>query len=118
MSEDRDGRGGAVQVREHLWIPMPDGVRLAARLWLPAAAQHAPVPALFEYIPYRKGDMVRARDERNHPFLAGHGYACLRVDMRGSGDSEGHMPDMYSEAELADARHVIAWIAAQLWCDG
>jgi len=118
MSEDRDGRGGAVQVREHLWIPMPDGVRLAARLWLPAAAPHAPVPALFEYIPYRKADMVRARDERNHPFLAGHGYACLRVDMRGSGDSEGHMPDMYSEAELADARHVIAWIAAQPWCDG
>lgn len=103
---------------EHLWIPMPDGVRLAARLWLPHGAAARPVPAIVEYIPYRKRDMVRARDERNHPYLAGHGYACLRVDMRGSGDSDGTMPDMYSEHELADARHMIEWIAAQPWCTG
>ena len=109
---------GAVEVTEHLWIPMPDGIRLAARLWLPRSARQAPVPALLEYIPYRKTDMVRARDERNHPFFAEHGYACLRVDMRGSGDSEGQMDDMYSDHELADARHVIAWIAAQPWCVG
>ena len=62
--------------------------------------------------------MVRARDERNHPYFAAHGYACLRVDMRGSGDSEGHMPDMYTPSELADARQVIDWIANQPWCDG
>ena len=97
---------------------MPDGVRLAARLWIPRGAQDAPVPAIFEYIPYRKSDMVRARDERNHPFFAAHGYACMRVDMRGSGDSEGYMPDMYAENELSDARAVIDWLAAQPWCDG
>lgn len=101
---------------EHQWIPMLDGVRLAARIWLPRGS--GPVPALLEYIPYRKRDMVRARDERNHPYFASCGYACLRVDMRGSGDSEGHMPDMYSDDELADARHVIDWIAAQPWCNG
>lgn len=95
---------------------MPDGVRLAARLWRPVS--EAPVPAILEYIPYRKTDMVRARDERNHPFFAAHGYACIRVDMRGSGDSEGHMPDMYDPAELDDARRVIDWLAAQAWCDG
>ena len=106
-----------VEVIEHLWIPMPDGVRLAARLWLPGSAREKPAPALFEYIPYRKTDMVRARDERNHPFFAEHGYACLRVDMRGSGDSEGRMEDMYSDLELADAQDVIAWIAAQPWCN-
>ncbi|MFC3616587.1 CocE/NonD family hydrolase [Lutimaribacter marinistellae] len=103
---------------EHLWIEMPDGTRLAARLWMPEGAETAAVPAIFEYIPYRKADMVRARDERNHPYFAAHGYACLRVDMRGSGDSEGQMPDMYSEHELSDARHLIDWIAAQPWCDG
>ena len=108
----------AVEVIEHLWIPMPDGVRLAARLWLPRSADKTPVPALLEYIPYRKADMVRARDERNHPYFAAHGYACLRVDMRGSGDSEGRMDDMYSDLELSDARDVIAWIAAQPWCSG
>ena len=80
---------------EHLWIEMPDGVRLAARMWLPRGAETEPVPAICEIIPYRKGDMVRARDERNHPFFASNGYACLRVDMRGSGDSEGLMGDMY-----------------------
>ena len=95
---------------------MPDGIRLAARLWQPEGAGE--VPAIFEYVPYRKADMVRARDERNHPYFAAHGFACLRVDMRGSGDSEGHMPDMYDDNELADARHVIEWIAAQPWCDG
>ena len=103
---------------EHLWIGMPDGVRLAARLWLPREAARRPVPALLEYIPYRKGDMVRARDERYHPYFAAHGYACLRVDMRGSGDSEGRMTDMYTPEELSDARHVIDWIASRPWCSG
>lgn len=107
-----------VEDTEHLWIPMPDGTRLAARLWCPVSASERPVPAILEYIPYRKHDMVRARDERNHPYFAAHGYACLRVDMRGSGDSEGAMPDMYAPAELEDARHVIGWIAAQPWCNG
>ncbi|MEM7509140.1 MAG: CocE/NonD family hydrolase [Pseudomonadota bacterium] len=107
-----------VHVIEHVWIPMPDGVRLSARLWLPCDAHKAPVAAVFEYIPYRKSDLTRARDERNHPYFARHGYASLRIDMRGSGDSEGHMPDMYSEAELSDAHEVIAWIAAQSWCNG
>ena len=101
---------------EHRWIEMPDGVRLSARIWLPKGA--GAVPAILEYIPYRKRDLVRARDARNHPFFAAHGYACLRVDMRGSGDSEGHLSDMYTPDELSDARHVIAWIAAQDWCNG
>ncbi|WP_306116916.1 CocE/NonD family hydrolase [Roseovarius sp. MMSF_3305] len=103
---------------EHIWIPMPDGVRLAARIWMPAQIAPEGVPAILEYIPYRKADMVRARDERNHPFLAQNGYVSLRVDMRGSGDSDGVMPDMYTQAELDDARHVIDWIAAQDWCNG
>ena len=101
---------------EHHWITMPDGIKLAARIWWPQG--NGPFPAILEYIPYRKRDMVRARDERNHPYFAAHGYVCLRVDMRGSGDSEGHMPDMYSDNELADARHVIDWIADQVWCTG
>lgn len=100
---------------EHFWIPMPDGVRLSARAWIPDGGPH---PAILEYIPYRKRDLVRPRDERNHPYFAERGYACLRVDMRGSGDSEGSMPDMYGEAELADARDAIEWIASRPWCSG
>ncbi len=103
---------------EHCWIPLADGVRLSARLWLPVVPEGVTVPAILEYIPYRKRDLVRRRDERNHPFFARHGYASVRVDMRGSGDSEGVMTDMYSAAELDDALQVIAWIARQGWCDG
>ena len=103
---------------EHCWIPMPDGVRLSARLWLPVLPDNAPAPAILEYIPYRKRDMVRLRDERNHPVFARHGYACVRVDMRGSGDSEGLMTDMYGEDELDDAIRIIEWIAGQTWCSG
>ncbi|MDE0533328.1 MAG: CocE/NonD family hydrolase [Albidovulum sp.] len=102
---------------EHCWIPMPDGIRLAARIWMPEG-EGGSYPAILEYIPYRKRDLVRARDERNHPYFAAHGYACLRVDIRGSGDSEGAMPDMYGKDELDDARHLIQWIASQPWCNG
>ena len=105
-----------IRESEHIWIPMGDGTRLAARIWWPEGS--GPFPAILEYIPYRKRDMVRARDERNHPYFAAHGYVCLRVDMRGSGDSEGLMSDMYSDAELDDARQVIGWIAAQDWSSG
>jgi len=115
MADQSDGPFEVTET-DHLWIEMPDGVRLASRLWRPVT--DAQVPAILEYIPYRKADMVRARDERNHPFFAAHGYACIRVDMRGSGDSEGHMADMYAPAELDDARQVIKWLAVQPWCNG
>ena len=101
---------------EHHWIGMPDGVRLAARIWLPEGA--GAVPAILECIPYRKRDMVRARDEGNHPFLAS---TWLRLPSRGHagvGDSEGVMRDMYASAELDDARRLIDWIARQEWCNG
>ena len=97
----------AVREIEHCWIPLRDGRRLAARLWLPADAAGAPVPAILEYIPYRKRDLTRTRDEPMHRYFAGHGYACLRVDMRGSGDSDGLMDDEYAPQELDDGRDLI-----------
>jgi uncharacterized protein len=97
-------------------IPMPDGVTLSARLWRPAGGP--PVPAILEMIPYRKRDGTAARDEAIHPWIAARGYACLRVDLRGSGDSEGLLTDEYTAQELADACAVIGWAAAQPWCTG
>lgn len=102
--------------QDDLFIPLPDGTRLAARLWRPQDA--TPVPAVLEFIPYRKRDNTLPRDETIHPWMAEHGYACLRVDIRGSGDSEGVFDDEYSPQELQDACDVIAWIAAQDWCSG
>lgn len=110
-------RDDPVVVVRHVAIPMKDGVTLSARLWLPAQG-HGEFPAIFEFIPYRKSDMVHERDARNHRYFAECGYACVRVDMRGSGDSEGIMRDMYEPDELADATRVIEWVAEQPWCDG
>ena len=102
----------------HIWIPMPDGCRLAARIWLPENSEKHPVPAILEYIPYRKNDGTAIRDSIYHPYFAGYGYAAVRVDMRGSGDSDGVMLDEYLPQELEDAVSGIAWLAEQPWCDG
>ena len=108
----------AVRMIENCWIPMSDGCRLAARIWLPADAETTPVPAILEYIPYRKRDFTRARDEPMHHYFAGHGYAAVRVDLRGSGDSDGLLLDEYLKQEHDDALEVIRWIAQQPWCSG
>ncbi|RDC74952.1 CocE/NonD family hydrolase [Rhodovulum sp. 12E13] len=108
----------AVREISHTEVPMPDGTRLAARIWMPEGAEGAPVPAILEYLPYRKNDFTAARDATMQPYLAGHGYAVVRLDLRGAGDSEGIMPDEYLPQELQDGVDAIAWIAAQPWCDG
>ena len=99
-------------------IEMRDGCTLSARIWLPDDADANKVPAIVEHLPYRKRDGTTARDALTHPYFAGHGYACIRVDMRGNGDSEGLMEDEYTEQELDDAVDVIAWAASQPWCNG
>jgi len=102
-----------VKIIENVWIPMPDGIQLAARLWLPEDAEQEPVPAILEYIPYRKRDSVRARDEQIYPYFAGHGYAGIRVDLRGSGDSEGVLCDEYLQQELDDGVTILQWLEDQ-----
>ena len=105
-------------VIEHEWIPMHDGVRLSARLWIPEQASKIPVPAVFEYIPYRKRDSYRSHDSAWGKMLAGHGIAFARVDVRGTGDSEGTIKDEYSIAELEDGVQCIDWLSNQSWCNG
>jgi uncharacterized protein len=108
------------EVREepHVWVPTTDGTRLAARIWRPVSSDDEPVPAVLELIPYRKRDLTARRDSIHHPYMAGHGYACVRVDLRGSGDSEGVLTDEYLQQELNDAEDVLAWLADQPWCNG
>ena len=92
-----------IEKKDHVWIPMRDGCRLSGRIWLPDQAEQIPVPAILEYIPYRKNDGTALRDSLIHPYFAGHGYASVRVDLRGSGDSEGILEDEYLKQELEDA---------------
>lgn len=108
------------KIREvhHDVIPLKEGISLAYRAWLPVNAEQQPVPAILEYLPYRKNDGTIVRDEITMPETAGHGYACIRVDIRGTGESEGLFDDEYSEQELSDAEQVIDWISRQAWCNG
>jgi predicted acyl esterase len=99
-------------------IPMPDGVRLAATLYLPPDAGQTPVPVVLEYLPYRKDDSVGRNLELNS-YLTRRGIAGARVDIRGTGNSEGELPaGEYTEQEQRDAEAVIAWLADQPWCTG
>lgn len=101
-----------------LGITLSDGCRLSARVWRPMDAGDDPVPVILEYLPYRKRDGTVARDALTHPYFARRGYACVRVDIRGNGDSQGLMTDEYTAQELADGVEVINWLAAQPWCSG
>lgn len=103
---------------ENIWIVLSDGCRLGARLWLPPDTEKNPVPAILEYLPYRKRDATAERDALTYGYFARHGYAGIRVDMRGCGDSDGIILGEYLQQEQDDAQEVIAWIADQPWCDG
>jgi uncharacterized protein len=102
------------------WIPMKDGVRLAATLYMPDGAKaEEKFPALLEYLPYRKDDGTAAGDYPKHTYFARRGYVSVRVDIRGFGASEGTPPEReYSEQEQQDGEQVIAWLAHQPWSNG
>ena len=85
-----DDVSGKVRAIELAWIPMHDGRR----------------------------DGTRMRDEETHPWIAAQGYACARVDITGTGDSDGLIHDEYLKLEQDDALEIIAWLAAQPWCSG
>ena len=106
-----------VAVRE-AWIPMKDGVRLSATLYVPTAKRPGEkFPAVLEYLPYRKDELQG--HVKVHDYFARRGFVSARVDIRGTGRSQGHTPDReYSQVEQEDAEQVIAWLAHQGWSNG
>ncbi|MBT9385365.1 CocE/NonD family hydrolase [Pseudooceanicola sp. CBS1P-1] len=105
-------------VSEEIWIPLKDGTKLATRIWMPACAADTPVPTVLEYLPYRKRGGTDPRDESTYPVFAEAGIAGVRVDIRGSGESDGVIDGEYTPRELSDACEVLDWIAAQPWSNG
>ncbi|GAA2118160.1 CocE/NonD family hydrolase [Nocardioides bigeumensis] len=95
---------------------MSDGIALAATLYLPDA--DGPQPCLLEALPYRKDDLTSSYAESYERLRDEHGYAVCRVDLRGTGSSAGDALDEYPPIEQSDLAEVIAWLAAQAWCDG
>ena len=103
---------------EETWMTLSDGCRIALRIWRPVNAEAKPVPGIFEYLPYRKRELTAERDVPMHTWFAGHGYACVRADMRGSGESDGVLRDEYLQQEQDDGLEILRWIAEQPWCTG
>jgi len=106
------------RVIENEWIRLSDGTRLAARIWMPDGAEALPIPAVLEFLPYRKRNGTAPRDESTYPAFAAAGIAGVRVDIRGSGESEGVIDGEYTPRELSDAVEVIEWITSQPWSNG
>ncbi|CAF1403361.1 unnamed protein product [Didymodactylos carnosus] len=118
-----------VQKFSQVSIPLLDNVKLAATLWVPnerhksdlQSAQHgdeSKFPAILEFLPYRKADWTSVRDELRLKYFSGFGYVSVRVDIRGTGNSEGIFDDEYSEQEQKDCGEVLDWISRQTWCTG
>jgi uncharacterized protein len=101
-----------------VFIPLRDGTRLAARLWLPAVAPGGSVPTILEALPYRRNDGTFLIDQPRYTWWAAQGFAGVRVDLRGTGDSDGLLHDEYLALEQDDALEVMEWIAAQSWSNG
>jgi putative CocE/NonD family hydrolase len=101
------------------WIPMEDGVRLAVSLFLPGGAEEGrPAPVVLEALPYRKDDATASSRPEYERLCGEYGYAVARVDLRGTGSSEGMAADEYPATEQADLCRVIGWLAAQPWSTG
>ena len=113
-----DLRTRPVRLIEHDWIQLPDGERLAARIWLPEDADTQPVSAILDWVPYRLSDGTAVGDAAWGTYFAAHGFAFVRIDLRGSGNSTGLLTDEYTDTEQRDAEHAIEWIATRPWCSG
>jgi len=90
---------------------MPDGVKLAADLYMPAGeAKGTTFPVILEYLPNRKTES-RARNHALNSYFVERGYVVARVDIRGTGNSEGRLsPNEYSEQEHEDGMVVSDWL--------
>ena len=113
--------------RRSVYVPMRDGTRLAADLFLPtrngAPAQER-LPVVWTHHRYQRadaeyGELFTILDAM--PWLQTvlkHGYVIAAVDARGSGASFGRFEGMYAPAETRDAYDVTEWLAAQPWSSG
>jgi putative CocE/NonD family hydrolase len=96
----------ALQLRGHFWYNAP--ARQAGRR----------LPAIVELNPYRRRDGMLYVDSMMYPWFAFKEYCCFRIDLQGSGDSDGLMNDEYSDEELSYCVQVIEQIARLAFCDG
>jgi len=91
------------------WVPLADGVELAASLFLPSGA--GPFPVVVVRTAYGRDSYSIFAEE-----LSQNGIAALVVDVRGRYDSEGEYEPLVNDG--ADGQAVLSWAVAQSWCNG
>ncbi len=107
-----------VRMIENSWVTMRDGTRLACRLWIPENAEKNPVGVVLEAVPYSKRDGTRDRDNDWADMFCPYGFAFARLDLRGSGESDGLLRDEYLAQEQQDIVDAISFLASQPWSNG
>ena len=96
-------------------IPMSDGIKLKAELWLPDLVGSFPV--LLERTPYNRKEIIKM-----HRHLVDSGYAVLVQNLRGTVGSEGKWEvfgsDSWGGPGKQDGIDTVEWIKQQKWCNG
>lgn len=115
------------------YIPMREGVRLAADIYLPAPLPPgARLPAILEQTRYWRSSQLRpplswflpGEGEafpllrRQRQFFTSHGYAVAVVDVRGTGASFGVWRYAWEAVTVQDSFDIVEWITHQPWSDG
>jgi putative CocE/NonD family hydrolase len=116
-------------IEKDVKIPMRDGTLLYADIFRPDGGAER-FPAIMNISVYQKDKLwVPPADleEKANPYMnwetvnpewwCPRGYACVRVDSRGTGKSPGRS-DPSSYQESVDFYDAIEWIAKQPWCSG
>ncbi len=115
-------RAEGILFDENVRIPVAGSIELVADLFRPAGV--GPVPALVSWAIYikdteRMGGGPFIDESGVCPFVIKSGYAVLRVQPRGTGQSGGEaQEEMNGPLEIQDCHDCIEWAAAQSWCDG
>ena len=110
-----------IQEETDVYIPMRDGVKLAADVFRPSAPGQK-FPALLAVSPYtrqlQRTVVPSLQNEAGLPeFWVPRGYAHIVVDVRGTNDSGGTW-DMMGPREQKDLFDLVEWAGQQPWCNG
>ncbi|MEO0301728.1 MAG: CocE/NonD family hydrolase [candidate division WOR-3 bacterium] len=101
-----------------IWIPMRDGVRLAATIYIPDTTIHPfPRPVILHRTPYNRD----IDDPVILQFVCDYlGYIIISQNLRGRYDSEGEPLIFMSDGwgNLRDGFDTVEWIALQRFCNG
>ena len=108
--------GDRVLLERDVRVRVSDGATLSMDVYRPNGPGR--FPGLLEHIPYRKDDLRAMQDRGQCIELVRAGFACVRLDVRGTGSSGGIAIDEYSQAEQRDGVEIVDWLAQQPWCSG